>query len=245
MLAVEKLNKAFGALQVARDISFHIGKGARHAIIGPNGAGKTTLFDLLTGAIKADSGRILFSGEDITRAGMDVRARAGMARSFQQNNLFADMTVSENLLTALVVARGYGCNMWNRFVGSDKLATDVIKSAEKIGLADSLSEPASSLSYGMQRQLEVGLAMAADPKLLLLDEPTAGMSPEETKLMLALVASLPVSLTVVIIEHDMDVVFQIAQQVTVLDDGAVLFEGTPDAVRHSDVVRARYLKRAK
>ena len=245
MLAVEKLNKAFGALQVARDISFHIEKGARHAIIGPNGAGKTTLFDLLTGAIKADSGRILFSGENITRAGMDVRARAGMARSFQQNNLFADMTVSENLLTALVVARGYGCNMWNRFVGSDKLATDVIKSAEKIGLADALSEPASSLSYGMQRQLEVGLAMAADPKLLLLDEPTAGMSPEETKLMLALVASLPVSLTVVIIEHDMDVVFQIAQQVTVLDDGAVLFEGTPDAVRHSDVVRARYLKRAK
>jgi branched-chain amino acid transport system ATP-binding protein len=135
--------------------------------------------------------------------------------------------------------------MWNRFVDSDKLATDVIKSAEKIGLADALSEPASSLSYGMQRQLEVGLAMAADPKLLLLDEPTAGMSPEETKLMLALVASLPVSLTVVIIEHDMDVVFQIAQQVTVLDDGAVLFEGTPDAVRHSDVVRARYLKRAK
>ena len=245
MLAVEKLNKAFGALQVARDISFHIEKGARQAIIGPNGAGKTTLFDLLTGAIKADSGRILFSGEDITRAGMDVRARAGMARSFQQNNLFADMTVSENLLTALVVARGYGCNMWNRFVGSDKLTTDVIKSAEKIGLADALSEPASSLSYGMQRQLEVGLAMAADPKLLLLDEPTAGMSPEETKLMLALVASLPVSLTVVIIEHDMDVVFQIAQQVTVLDDGAVLFEGTPDAVRHSDVVRARYLKRAK
>ena len=244
MLAVEKLNKSFGALQVARDISFHIEKGARQAIIGPNGAGKTTLFDLLMGATKADSGRILFSGEDITRADMDVRARAGMARSFQQNNLFADMTVSENLLTALVVTRGYGRSMWGRFVGSEKLATDVIKIAEPIGLANALSEPASGLSYGMQRQLEVGLAMAADPKLLLLDEPTAGMSPEETKLMLALIASLPVNLTVVIIEHDMDVVFQIAQQVTVLDDGAVLFEGTPDAVRHSDVVRARYLKRA-
>ena len=121
MLAVEKLNKSFGALQVARDISFHIEKGARQAVIGPNGAGKTTLFDLLTGATKADSGRILFAGEDITRADMDVRARAGMARSFQQNNLFADMTVSENLLTALVVTRGYGRNMWNRFVGSEKL----------------------------------------------------------------------------------------------------------------------------
>ena len=245
MLVVEKLNKAFGALQVTCNISLHVEPGARHALIGPNGAGKTTLFNLLTGEIRADSGSITLAGKDLTRTRPDIRARLGMARSYQQNNLFADLTVTQNLVTALVVARGYGRNMWNRFVGSDKLATDVIKIAETIGLADVLSEPTSCLSYGMQRQLEVGLAMAADPKLLLLDEPTAGMSPEETKLMLALVASLPVSLTVVIIEHDMDVVFQIAQRVTVLDDGAVLFEGTPDAVRHSDVVRARYLKRAK
>jgi len=229
-------------LKVARDISLHIKRGTRHALIGPNGAGKTTVFNLLTGDIKADSGRIKLAGEDLTHARPDFRARLGMARSFQQNNLFADLTVIQNLVTALVVARGYGRNIWKRLSHMEALTADAERIGELIGLTEVLGEPAHTLAYGMQRQLEVGLALAVDPKLVLLDEPTAGMSPEETRLMLALIGKLPPSLTLLIIEHDMDVVFQFAERITVLDAGAVLFEGSPDEVRNSHVVRARYLK---
>ena len=242
MLVVQKLSKTFGALKVARDISLHIKRGTRHALIGPNGAGKTTVFNLLTGDIKADSGRIKLAGEDLTHARPDFRARLGMARSFQQNNLFADLTVIQNLVTALVVARGYGRNIWKRLSHMEALTADAERIGELIGLTEVLGEPAHTLAYGMQRQLEVGLALAVDPKLVLLDEPTAGMSPEETRLMLALIGKLPPSLTLLIIEHDMDVVFQFAERITVLDAGAVLFEGSPDEVRNSHVVRARYLK---
>jgi len=242
MLVVQKLSKTFGALKVARDISLHIKRGTRHALIGPNGAGKTTVFNLLTGDIKADSGRIKLAGEDLTHARPDFRARLGMARSFQQNNLFADLTVIQNLVTALVVARGYGRNIWKRLSHMEALTADAERIGELIGLTEVLGEPTHTLAYGMQRQLEVGLALAVDPKLVLLDEPTAGMSPEETRLMLALIGKLPPSLTLLIIEHDMDVVFQFAERITVLDAGAVLFEGSPDEVRNSHVVRARYLK---
>ena len=242
MLVVQKLSKTFGALKVARDISLHIKRGTRHALIGPNGAGKTTVFNLLTGDIKADSGRIKLAGEDLTHARPDFRARLGMARSFQQNNLFVDLTVIQNLVTALVVARGYGRNIWKRLSHMEALTADAERIGELIGLTEVLGEPAHTLAYGMQRQLEVGLALAVDPKLVLLDEPTAGMSPEETRLMLALIGKLPPSLTLLIIEHDMDVVFQFAERITVLDAGAVLFEGSPDEVRNSHVVRARYLK---
>ncbi|HIC71545.1 MAG TPA: ABC transporter ATP-binding protein, partial [Alphaproteobacteria bacterium] len=226
------------------DISLHVESGARHALIGPNGAGKTTLFNLLTGEIRADSGSITLAGKDLTRARPDIRARLGMARSYQQNNLFADLTVTQNLVTALVVARGYGLRLWQRLSDRNELALGAVEIAELIGLADVLDEPAHRLAYGMKRQLEVGLALAVEPKLLLLDEPTAGMSPDETKLMLTLIGSLPPTLTVLIIEHDMDVVFQFAERITVLDEGAVLFEGSPDEVHCSDVVRARYLKLA-
>ena len=244
MLVVEKLNKAFGALQVTCNISLHVEPGARHALIGPNGAGKTMLFNLLTGEIRADSGSITLAGKDLTRTRPDIRARLGMARSYQQNNLFADLTVTQNLVTALVVARGYGPHFWHRLSDRNELALSAVEIAELVGLADVLDEPAHRLAYGMKRQLEVGLAMAVEPRLLLLDEPTAGMSPDETRLMLALIGSLPPTLTVLIIEHDMDVVFQFAKRITVLDEGTVLFEGSPDAVRCSDVVRARYLKLA-
>ena len=242
MLVVQKLCKTFGALKVARDISLHIQQGARHALIGPNGAGKTTFFNLLTGDIKADSGIIKLAGADLTHARADLRARLGMARSFQKNNLFSDLTVLQNLVTALVVARGYGRRIWKRLSRIEELTADAERLGELIGLTEVLHEPAHTLAYGMQRQLEVGLALAVDPKLLLLDEPTAGMSPDETQLMLALIGKLPLNLTLVVIEHDMDVVFQFAERITVLDAGAVLFEGSPDEVRNSHIVRARYLK---
>ena len=242
MLDVQKLCKTFGALKVVRDLSLHIPRGARHALIGPNGAGKTTFFNLLTGDIKVDSGTIKLSGADLTHARPDFRARRGMARSFQKNNLFSDLTVTENLVTALVVARGYGRRVWKRLSGMKGLTADAERLGELIGLAEVLHEPAHTLAYGMQRQLEVGLALAVDPELLLLDEPTAGMSPDETQLMLSLIGKLPPSLTLVIIEHDMDVVFQFAERITVLDAGGVLFEGSPNEVRNSQIVRARYLK---
>lgn len=242
MLVVQKLCKTFGALQVARDLSLRIQRGARHALIGPNGAGKTTFFNLLTGDIKADSGSIELAGADLTHARPDFRARLGIARSFQKNNLFADLTVTQNLVTALVVARGYGRRIWKSLSRMEELTADAERLGELIGLAEVLHDTAHTLAYGMQRQLEVGLALAVDPKLLLLDEPTAGMSPDETKLMLELIGKLSASLTLLIIEHDMDVVFQFADRITVLDAGAVLFEGSPDEVRNSHIVRARYLK---
>ena len=238
MLRADALNKSFGALTVTRDISLAVAPGARHALIGPNGAGKTTLFNLLTGELAPDSGRVSLDGRDVTRQPPDRRARAGLARSYQRNNLFESMTVRDNLITALIAARGLGRVFWRPLGGLDRDAAGL---AEKTGVAGALDEPARTLSYGMQRQLEVGLALASDPKVLLLDEPTSGMSPEETEAMRRLIAGLPADLAVLIIEHDIDLVLGLADRVTVLDYGTVLFEGTPDEVRASQAVRQRYL----
>jgi branched-chain amino acid transport system ATP-binding protein len=238
VLRADALNKSFGALTVSRDISLTVAPGARHALIGPNGAGKTTLFNLLTGELAPDSGRVSLDGRDVTPQPPDRRARAGLARSYQRNNLFESMTVRDNLITALIAARGLGRVFWRPLGGLDR---DAALLAEKTGVAGALDEPARTLSYGMQRQLEVGLALASDPKVLLLDEPTSGMSPEETETMRGLIAGLPADLAVLIIEHDIDLVLGLADRVTVLDYGTVLFEGTPDEVRASQTVRQRYL----
>ena len=244
MLRAEALSKRYGALTVTRDVTLDLARGERRAIIGPNGAGKTTLFNLLGGEVRPDSGRILFGARDITHSPPDARARAGIARSFQRNSLFDALTVRDNLVTAAAVSTGLGRVFWRplaRFPELDERAREI---AELVGLADEIDHPASGLAYGAQRQLEVGLALAVDPVLLLLDEPTAGMSPDETAAMKALIASLPRALSMLVIEHDMDVVFDLADSVTVLDAGAVLFEGTPEQVRASDAVRARYLGEA-
>ena len=238
VLRADALNKSFGALTVTRDVSLAVAPGARHALIGPNGAGKTTLFNLFTGELAPDSGRVSLDGRDVTAQPPDRRARAGLARSYQRNNLFESMTVRDNLITALIAARGLGRVFWRPLGGLDRDAGGL---AEKVGVAAALDEPARTLSYGMQRQLEVGLALASDPKVLLLDEPTSGMSPEETEAMRRLIAGLPADLAVLIIEHDIDLVLGLADRVTVLDYGTVLFEGTPDEVRASEAVRRRYL----
>ncbi len=241
VLRADALNKSFGALTVTRDISLAVAPGARHALIGPNGAGKTTLFNLLTGELAPDSGRVSLDGRDVTARPPDRRARAGLARSYQRNNLFESMTVRDNLITALIAARGLGRVFWRPLRARSGLDRDAARLAEKTGVAGALDEPARTLSYGMQRQLEVGLALASDPKVLLLDEPTSGMSPEETEAMRRLIAGLPADLAVLIIEHDIDLVLGLADRVTVLDYGTVLFEGTPDEVRDSEAVRQRYL----
>jgi len=241
MLRTEGLSKSFGSLTVTRDVSIAVERGERRALIGPNGAGKTTLFNLLSGEMRPDRGRILFGTRDITRASADTRARAGIARSFQRNNLFPGLSVRDNLVLAAILSLGQGGVFWkslDRHPAALARAEDV---AAAVGVADWLDHAADSLAYGFQRQLEIGLALALDPVVLLLDEPTAGMSPEETTAMKGLIGALPRDLTVMIIEHDMAVVLDIADQVTVLDYGTVIFEGTPEEVRRSAAVAARYL----
>jgi branched-chain amino acid transport system ATP-binding protein len=243
MLEAAGLHKAFGSLVVTDDVTLTVPRGARQAVIGPNGAGKTTLFNLISGELKPDAGTIRVDGVDVSALRPDARARAGLARSFQRNNLFLDMTVAESLATAGAVKAGWSRRFWRPFAGAAALHEQAAAVAELVGLADRLDSQARHLSYGNQRQLEIALALTGAPKVLLLDEPTAGMSPDETRAMRALIAGLPADLTVLMIEHDMDVVFDLAETITVLDYGRVLVSGTPDDIRGSDVVRDIYLGR--
>jgi branched-chain amino acid transport system ATP-binding protein len=241
LLGCDRLTKSFGALAVVRGVTLEIAAGERHAIIGPNGAGKTTLFNLISGVLSPDSGTILLAGADITRLPPEQRAKLGVGRSFQRNSCFAEMNVADNLATAVVLASGIEWSALRRLRALPAVHERVRAIAAAVGIGNFLEVPARLLSYGTQRQLEVGLALAGDPKALLLDEPTAGMSPEETSNIQALIAGLPRTLTIVIIEHDMDVVFGLADRITVLDTGAVLMQGSPDEVRRSELVQKRYL----
>jgi ABC-type branched-subunit amino acid transport system ATPase component len=241
MLRAENIYKCFGALQVTRDVSLKIPIGIRHAIIGPNGAGKTTLFNLLAGELTPDAGRILIDGQDVTAYAPDRRARRGLSRSFQKNSLFLNGTVRENLMLADIVTQRYGFHFWSRLSDNRRARDKTSAVAEQVGLADLLERGVSELSYGAQRQLEVGLALMGTPKVLLLDEPTSGMSPEETGRMLQLIDELPRDMAVLLIEHDMDLVFSHADRITVLNYGEILMEGTPQQVRGSDIVHETYL----
>ena len=240
-LRVQDLCKSFGSLRVTDHVSLRLPAGRRHGLIGPNGAGKTTLFDLITGRIAADAGRVYVGGREVTGAPPDARARAGLARSFQRNNLFGDLTVRENLALACALRRGLGHVFWRPARSFGAVRAEAEANAERIGLGGQIGAPVSTLPYGAQRRLEIGLALARDPAVLLLDEPTAGMSPAETAGIVDLLASLPDALTLLIVEHDVDVIFQLAERITVLDYGRVLLEGTPAEVRGSAEVRRRYL----
>ncbi len=241
VFSVEKLTRHFGALTALSDLSFQMPPGERRAIIGPDGAGKTTLFNLITGVLAATSGRICFQGEDITGWSPDAVARRGISRSFQRTNLFPRLTVLENLRLAAQACRTGSYHLFGsirRLAGSEARARDV---AAAVGLADRLSSAAGALSHGEQRQLEVGIALATDPRLLLLDEPTAGLSPEETQGMARTLERLPREVTLLIIEHDMDVVSTLADRVTVLHYGRVLAEGTFGEVKADPRVYGVYL----
>lgn len=240
MLEARNLRKSFGALEVTRDVSISVSPGERWGIVGPNGSGKTTLFNLLSGELAPDRGQILVGAQDVTRVGPDGRARLGLTRSFQRNNLFNDLSVAENLAVAISIHRRLGTNFWRRFGHTPRLREEIEELAERVGLSAVLARPAGSLPYGTQRQVELALAIATRPKVLLLDEPTAGMSPDETKAMTALIVGLPSETGILIVEHDMSVLFEIVGKVVVLDYGSVLAVGTPQEIRSSEVVRRRY-----
>jgi branched-chain amino acid transport system ATP-binding protein len=238
---VRDLRMGFGALVVLADINLAVEAGERRALIGPNGAGKTTLFRIISGELRPTSGSVRLLGQDVTRLQPHMRARMGLGRTFQRNNLFTRLSVWENARLAVQVREGVGAQP---FRPADAYATVTAKAAsllDQVGLGARRGNPVAELSYGEQRQLELALALATAPRLLLLDEPTAGMSPAETSRMVALLAGLDRSITLVIIEHDMDVVQAVADNITVMHLGQILADGPAAAVRADPRVQAVYL----
>ncbi len=241
ILDIEHLNCAFGNLIVTDDVSLSIAEGERHVIIGPNGAGKTSLINQIGGQLRSKSGRIVLEGRDVTGQAPSRISRLGVARTFQRNNLFHNLTVFENLRLALTAKFGNPLDFFSVAARDQVLAAHAAELMRKVHLDGQGARIARTLSYGEQRQLEIGIALAGKPKLLLLDEPTSGMSPAETARMIDLIGALPRSLSVLMIEHDMTVVFSVADRVTVLYYGKILATGTPADIQANARVREVYL----
>ena len=240
-LETRKLEKAFGGLRVTRDLSLKIAQGARHALIGPNGAGKTTVINLLTGVLKPDGGRILLAGEDITDLSVHARVRRGLSRTFQINQLYADLTPLETIGLAVSERLGRGGDWWRKMGTREEVNTEIADNLSRFHLLDVMNDLTAALPYGKQRLLEIAVAIAAKPRVLLLDEPAAGVPESERHDILAAVAALPREVTVLLIEHDMDLVFSFADRISVLVNGALLVEGEPDEVARDPRVKAVYL----
>ena len=241
MLEVRSLKKSFGALCVTSDVSLSVAAGERRVILGPNGAGKTTLFNLLVGELTPDSGTVHIGGEDVTRLGVAQRARRGLSRSYQKNTLFDGLTVRENLALAASVALGKATLFPADSLCDRAVVETVAEVAAQVGLTPLLDAPIDAVSYGARRQLEVGVALATRPRVLLMDEPTSGVGPEMIGQLHRLLKGLPRALAVVIIEHDMDLAFDVADSVTVLNYGQVVFDGDPEAARGSALLKEIYL----
>jgi branched-chain amino acid transport system ATP-binding protein len=240
-LETKGLVKRFGGLMATDNVSFRLEQGARHALIGPNGAGKTTFINLLTGVLPPTSGQILLEGEDITRLRPELRVQRGLARTFQINQLFPAMTPLETL--GLAVSERMGCGRdWWRVIGSKReIVGEIVEIAQRFRLTDVLDERTSNLAYGKQRLLEIAVAFACRPRVLLLDEPAAGVPEAERQELLATVAALPREVSVLLIEHDMDLVFSFADRISVLVNGALFTEGSVEEVSTDPKVRAVYL----
>ena len=243
ILKVEKVYKDFTGLQVLVDVNLEVEEGERHAIIGPNGAGKSTLFNLITGYYKPSEGKIFFNGRDITHRPIHKIARMGLSRSFQIINNFPMMTVYENVRNAIVSKFNRRFNWFSFLERSEEVRKETDRVLELIGMTDVRDELASELSYGKQRQLELALTQARDPVLMMLDEPTAGLDVEETREFVELVKQVTEGKTLVMVEHDMDVVFGLADRITVLNYGELLITGTPDEIQENEEVRKAYLGR--
>jgi branched-chain amino acid transport system ATP-binding protein len=241
LLQVDGLVKSYGGLRATDHASLSVQAGEIHALIGPNGAGKTTLIHLISGALAPSAGRIHFDGRDITRMPMHQRVAHGLARSFQITSIFNRLSVLDNLALAVQAHAGHSMSFWRparRDAERYALAAEV---AQRVGLALQINQLAGALSHGEQRQLEVGLALATRPKLLLLDEPMAGMGPDESERMLSLLQSLRFDTTLLLVEHDMNAVFRLADRISTLVTGRVIACGTPEEIRRHPEVRQAYL----
>ena len=237
-LTCHGLSRSFGALRAVDGVDLDVAPGGRHALIGPNGAGKSTLMHLVTGALRASDGSVRLGEEDITGMSVVQRARLGISQTMQQASLFPTMTVSDNVL--LAVQRRHGrVGPWPRRQAAARRRVDTL--LERIGLAGRGDTIEARLSHGERKQLELAVALACEPRLLLLDEPAAGMSPAETARLAEVIEELPAEVTVLFVEHDLDLVFRLATTVTVLHLGRVLLTGSPAAVRASAAVREAYL----
>ena len=235
------LEKRFGGIVPTNNVNLKVREGARHALIGPNGAGKTTLINLLTGVLKPSAGRVKLGESDITTLSPHRRATLGIARTFQINQLFGDFTPLESIVLVIGEREKTGTNFWSAFGGKAEIVGEAVSLANQFGLAEVMNDPTSSLPYGKQRQLEIALAIAGKPRVLLLDEPAAGVPETERHEILETVAALPKDVTVLLIEHDMDIVFGFADRISVLVDGKIFVEGPPDEIANDPRVRAVYL----
>jgi branched-chain amino acid transport system ATP-binding protein len=241
LLRVERLFKQFGGVVATDHVDLTLASGEIHALIGPNGAGKTTLIHQLSGVLRADGGRIFFDSRDITRASLHQRVHFGLARSYQITSIFRSSTVVHNLTLAVLAGTGSSLRFWQPLAKEDSLFEQARALAIQIGLGGRENVVAGALAHGEQRQLEVGLALATRARLLLLDEPMAGLGPQESQRMVALLAKLKGTITLLLVEHDMDAVFRLADRISVLDSGRIIATGEPDVIRNNVDVKRAYL----
>jgi ABC-type branched-subunit amino acid transport system ATPase component len=240
-LETRKLCKRFGALTVAENIDFRLETGARHALIGPNGAGKTTFVNMLTGRLAPSSGQVLLGGSDITKLGQSARVKRGLGRTFQINTLFRDLPVLDNVALGIAERSGIAGSIWRAAGSFREIRDEGMELLATLGLADDAAIRVLDLPYGKQRLVEIAIALGLKPAVLLLDEPAAGVPSTESGRILQVLDSLPKDIAILIIEHDMDVVFRFAQRITVLVQGEVLVEGPPDEIAKDRRVHEVYL----
>jgi branched-chain amino acid transport system ATP-binding protein len=240
-LEARGLTRHFGTLTATDDVSFAIQPGARQALIGPNGAGKTTLINLLTGVIKPTAGQVWLAGRDVTHLASSARVRMGLSRTFQINQLFPDLTPAESLALAISERVGSGADFWRVAGGRPEVVAEIASLLTRFGIEADMDQPTRSLPYGKQRLLEIALALATSPQVLLLDEPAAGVPEQERQGILVALAALPSEVAILLIEHDMDLVFNFANRISVLVAGKLLIEGAPETIAADERVRAFYL----
>jgi len=241
MLRLKELSKRFGGVVATDRVSLEVAAGEVHALIGPNGAGKTTLVGLISGALRADSGNIQFMGSDISSFPQHDRVRSGLARSYQITSIFRTLSVLDNLALAVQARSGSSFSFWRPLEKEARLFEEAFLLLDAIGLQDKKNHLAATLAHGEQRALEVGLALATRPRLVLLDEPMAGMGPQESRRMIELIERIRAGVTVLLVEHDMDAVFRLANRISVMVDGRVIATDSPEKIRANQEVRRAYL----
>lgn len=241
LLRVEGISKSFGGIAVTRDVSMTLAPGARVALIGPNGAGKTTFVNLVTGALAPSRGRVVLGGEDVTRSGVAERVRRGLVRTFQVSRLFRELTVIDNVALAVLQRRGRSGDLFSDARRDTLVETEAIEILQTLRISSLAFRRVGEIAYGQQRLLELAIALALRPKVLLLDEPAAGVPQDQSSLIIEAMERLPPDIAVMMIEHDMDLVFRFARNVVVLAAGELIFEGPPAAVAADARVREAYL----